>query len=61
MKKLYRIQMYDDMGCINKEIYIKMTSDEARIITAFTVVCKLTNEIRVDAIEDLEFEGLFNE
>lgn len=61
MKKLYRIQIYYDTGYVDKEMYIKMTSDEARIIIAFIVVCKLTNEIRVDAMEDLEFEGLFNE
>lgn len=61
MKKLYRIQLLYDTGYVDKEMYIKMTSEEARIIIAFIVVCKLTNEISVDAIEDIEIEGLFNE
>ena len=61
MKKLYRIQLIADDGYTEDETYIKLTSDEARIIIAFIKYCSLTHNIIIDAVEDIEVGELFNE
>lgn len=61
MKKLYRIQLIDNDCYNDDEIYIKLTSEEARIIIAFVKYCSLTNNIIIDAVDDIEVGELSNE
>ena len=63
MKDKYKLIVTGDDGyhCDDDDKYLELTQEEARIIIAFIVVCKLQCNLKLISMDNIKYDTLFND